>query len=122
MNTPPTALIWYLASDGTTPAVDMSVALVSAPIYSPALKCSFQFWWTATGSPRGVFGFQESSDSSHWDTASLATSDQTPTQPAGTADSSTINVTEFLPAYIRATYTPTSGGTGAVLAGKYTIK
>ena len=115
------SLNWFKVSDGT-PATDMSVAMVSQPLATTQLKISFQFWWPATGSPTGNLGFQESSDQSHWDTASLGSADQGPTQPAGTASSTTIDISEFPATFARATYTPTSGGTGAVLGGNFTAK
>lgn len=122
------AILWYLASDGVTPATDMSVALVGRPapgqgFYSPQLKCSFQVWWTAGSvAPTGALGYRESSDNSHWDTGSLSSADQAPTQPAGSAGSTTIDFPDYLPPYIDLTYTPSNGGTGAVLGGNFTVK
>jgi hypothetical protein len=120
----PTQLNWLLASDSVTPATDMSVALVSQGKFSTQLGCAFQFIWPATGSPAGAFGYQLSSDGIHWDTGSLASADQQPTQPAGTANSTTIElpVGKWMSAWIRATYTPSGGGTGAVLVGYFTAK
>jgi hypothetical protein len=118
---------WFLASDGITPATDMQVALVGLAsagqgFWSPQLKCSFQVWWTATGSPHGTLGYDESSDNSHWDTGALSSADQAPTQPTGGAASTTVDLPDYLPAYIRLTYTPSSGGSGGVLGGNFTTK
>jgi hypothetical protein len=116
------ALKWFLASDGVTPAdgtsgKDMSVALVSQPIKSDALGCAFQFVWPATGSPHGAFALQVGSDGVHFDDLPSDLFNQTPTQPTGTADSGTWELPwgKWQSPYIRATYTPSSGGTGASL-------
>ena len=127
----PTAIKWFLASDGITPATDMSVALVGLAsagqgFYSTQLGCAFQFVWPATGAPNGAFGVQVSSDNvhTHYDDLSMDDASQAPTQPTGGADTTTIElpVGKWMSPYIRATYTPSSGGTGAVLTGTWTAK
>jgi hypothetical protein len=101
---------------------DMSHALTSQAIYSTQLACSIQLSWPSTGSPVGTIGVEVSSDGVKWDTVSFATADVTVTQPTGTAGSTTINLSDFYEPYIHVIYTPTSGGTGAALAGNITLK
>ena len=120
---------WYLASDSTTPATDMSVALVGRPspgqgFYGVALGCYVQLVWPATGSPAGAFGLAESGDGVNFDAISLASADQQPTQPTGAAGhtSITLPVGAWLSPYIEVTWTPTSGGTGALPTGTFNTK
>jgi hypothetical protein len=122
-------LRWFLASDGVTPAdgtsgKDMSVALVTQTFAPAELGCYLQFVWPATGSPAGSFGYQTSGDGVNWDTGSTASADQTPTSPTGAAGSTSFSLpvgTLEAPA-IRGTWTPTSGGTGAVPSGTFNTK
>jgi hypothetical protein len=120
---PSVTLQWFKASDGT-PAVDMSVALVSQALSSPALGCYFQFVWTSTGSPNGAFGLADSGDGVNFDTVSLGSADQQPTQPTGAYGhtSITLPVGAWESPTIRATYTPTSGGAGALPTGTFNAK
>ena len=118
-------LQWFKASDGT-PAVDMSVALVSQAISSPALGCYFQFVTPATGSPAGSYGLADSGDGVHFDTIALGSADQAPTQPSGTgvaqSTSITLPVGSWESPTIRATWTPTNGGAGALPTGTFNAK
>ena len=125
----PQTINWFLASDRTTPATDMSVALVGLAsagqaFYSTQLGCYFQFVWPATGSPAGAFGLADSGDNVNFDTISLASADQQPTQPTGAAGhtSITLPVGAWLSPYIEVTWTPTSGGTGALPTGTFNTK
>jgi hypothetical protein len=115
-------LKFFLASDGVTPATDMSVALVSQPITSPSLGCYFQFVWPAGAI--GSFGLTDSGDGVNFDTISLASADQQPTQPTGSAGHTSITLPDgawFSPT-IRATWTPTGGGTSAPPTGTFNAK
>jgi hypothetical protein len=122
---PKVTLQWFKASDGT-PAVDMSVALVSQAISSPALGCYFQFVTPATGSPSGAYGLADSGDGVNFDTITLGSADQAPTQPTGNgvaqSTSITLPVGAWLAPTIRATYAPTSGGAGALPTGTFNAK
>ena len=112
---------WFLASDGVTPATDMSAPMVSQALPVTDSTYSLRLAWSATGAPYGEFGIQSSSDASHWDAQSLDTADPPVTQPAGVANIAVISDDELLAPYLRVTYTPSSGGVGTTLAATLTI-
>jgi hypothetical protein len=82
---------------------------------------SFFFSWTATGAPIGTLSFEVSDDGVNFE-ALPASMFPGMAQPAGVAGTSLVDVIETDAAYIRARYTRTGGGAGAVLTGTISRK
>lgn len=114
----------FKASDGTA-AVDMQVALVSAPFQTvPGEYASIQI--ATPNGPVGIWSIEDSNDSEGvgtipayngmWDTFPTAYM-STPTQPAGTGAVVTTMCAIATCSFRRAKWTPSSGGT-AILPTK----
>jgi|GEM_PF-4963931 hypothetical protein len=114
MNNPPAATFGWKLADGS-PAPDMKATMYGDWIdMQDFTTCAFDFFWTTTGSPAGTISFQVSNDR----ILAYTFAAETPYGPGGSPTQSNADNLTTSMAFIRAVYTPDSGGTGAVMTGR----
>jgi len=108
------------------PATGLVADMSAARSVTPWLPCkgsqvSVEFAWPATGTPNGACAIEFTNDPSATPASTGAVFDNgnfpvTPPQPSGTASRMILGPIPRQGAFVRGTYTATSGGAGATLA------